>query len=665
MNDSPFQKARWIWTAAQTEPVNAYAQFRTLFKSSGHALLRVSVSGNYAAYVNGSLAAFGQYTDFPDHKTYSETDISEYCRPGENELLIEVHYSGNDFSSHADGDPGLICEVADGDKLLSTTSSANWLSRVDTRFAQGERPKLFVSLNYNFEFDARAALPDWEPPRELPGRGEIERRPLPPLPARRFKSLREISREEGRIVYDAGEETTGLLDFEVAASSGARIEISHAEYLVDGRINPAAVNGHRNFTDTYICREGENSFFHPLRRFGGRFFELRITGKAKVRRFGLRPVLHDWPAPPFSCSDPLFEKAHEISVRTLRLCHHEKYENCPWREQSICAADARNQMLFGYEFWGNFDTSLAMLDLFAQGLKANGFIRAAVPMQKPLWIPVFTFHWMLAVNEHALHLGSDIAFMRYCEQIEWMFYRILEHEIDGLWLPPDDEARWDYAECVNLEFDSDPPNAVYNLYLLEAVNAMLPRFEKLGNERIAERLKDVRSRLPAAFVRRFWNKERRAFADRVNASGEQEGFLAVIQVLSLLLGLVPAGEERGLLDRLIKGEYGDVALPTMPYLIRLIHEQGTENDKLWLHEKIRGIIKTHLDEGATTWWEDISGKNYAGGGGSLCHGWSAFVAWYESAWLLGRRPVEDGIYIEDPWTPPGFTCERKRRKSGK
>lgn len=669
MNTQFPQSAQWIWTASATAPVNAYVQFMTEF-TGRNALLRIAVSGNYAAYVNGEFAAFGQYTDYPEHKTYSETDISKFCREGRNELLIEVHYSGNDFSSHTDGEPGLIAEIVDVDRVIAA-SGADWFSRIDTRYAQGVRPKLFVSLNYNFAFDARVDLPEWRPSVILPSRGKITLRPVPPLPAGPFTTLtavrnvggsrgevrsksEEVRSEDSSILYDAGEETTGLLEFELAASAGTVVEIAHAEYLVDGKLNPMATTNGKNFIDTYICKEGTNTFFHPLRRWGGRYFELRCNGDATVNRFGLRPVIADLPTPEFSCSDPLFEKAHELSARTLRLCHHEKYENCPWREQSICAADARNQMLFGYGFWGNYDWAAAMLDLFAQGVKDNGFVRAAVPMSKSLWIPVFTFHWMLAVHEHALYSGSTTVFERHADLIERMFDKILASKRDGLWLPPDDPDRWDYGECVNLEWNSDPPNAIYNLYLHEAMVKLAPRFSKLGRNSVADSLEHATSEMISPFRARFWDEKKKVFADRINARGEREGYLAVVQVLALLQGLVPVGEERGLLERVRDGEFGNVALPTMPYLIRLIHEQGTEADKEWLHEKIRGIIRIHLDAGATTWWEDIRGTGYAGGSGSLCHGWSAFEAWYETAYLLGVRPVSDGVFESHPWHPNGM-----------
>jgi len=64
-----FEHARWIWLSSryQLEDVNQYAVFKTDFRvsESGKAVIRAAVFGNYACFINGKLAAFGQYTDFP------------------------------------------------------------------------------------------------------------------------------------------------------------------------------------------------------------------------------------------------------------------------------------------------------------------------------------------------------------------------------------------------------------------------------------------------------------------------------------------------------------------------------------------------------------------------------------------------------------------------
>ena len=81
-----------------------------------------------------------------------------------------------------------------------------------------------------------------------------------------------------------------------------------------------------------------------------------ISGPVRVRSFTFLPTDLKLPAPAeFHSEDRLLEASHRIGIRTLELCMHEHYEDCPWREQGLYAYDSRNQILYGYYVWGNYD----------------------------------------------------------------------------------------------------------------------------------------------------------------------------------------------------------------------------------------------------------------------------------------------------------------------
>ena len=64
-----------------------------------------------------------------------------------------------------------------------------------------------------------------------------------------------------------------------------------------------------------------------------------------------------------------------------------------------------------------------------------------------------------------------------------------------------------------------------------------------------------------------------------------------------------------------------------------------------------------VEVGDTTWWEDALGRGYAGGRGSLCHGWSAAIALYTARVILGVEPLEPGFrrYRCEPMALGGMT----------
>ena len=114
-----FAKAKWIWKEGE-EHNDEYADFLAYFnadKSQKHTL-KIAADSNYTVYINGGLAAFGQYADYPNYKVYDEIDISEYVRDGKNRMVIVVWYYGEDTQTYKHGDAGVIFEVSQENNIL-------------------------------------------------------------------------------------------------------------------------------------------------------------------------------------------------------------------------------------------------------------------------------------------------------------------------------------------------------------------------------------------------------------------------------------------------------------------------------------------------------------------------------------------------------------------
>lgn len=676
-NPFPLLKvAKWIWVADNRKEDNQYALFKTGFevkKNAEPVTLSISVGGNYDAFLNGERIAFSQYTDYPYKKTYTELDLTDRVKEGRNELSVTVHFSGNCFTSHQDGKPGLIAAVTQGGKTL-TASGESWLARRDVRFAHGPREKLFVSFNWTFAYDARAELPAWEKARVLPDRAcTMTKRPIEPsvivetvkVPVvKKGTLLRDNETYETNdlrykaavrdpksgetdgiyAVYDLGRECTGHPSFSLDVPRGTKIDIVHGEYLTDGIL----FNKQRNMVDTYIAKGGKETFAHFLRRVGCRYFELHVRGagtEVKVPELEFhRAELPNMATPPFATSDPFWMKAHDVSAETLRLCLHEKYENCPWREQSICMYDARNQMLFGYYYWGNYSKAKAMLELFADGLRPDGFMPVTAPGDRNLnlSIPSFTFLWFTALYEYTYYSGDLSVFAGYREMIRGMLDKILSLKKNALYIPPK-KALWNYCEAPELEHRTDSPNAFYNLYLLEALRRLSQLFEMTGDRADAERLAalaaDIAKKAPAY----YYDAAKGAYADAVLADGKKDVFHGHINALFMAQGLVPKDRFGSVLKQILDGRLSLPALNALIYLVQGVFDYGTDEDRLAIHKLLKTEYSKMLDAGATTWWEISLGSLYAGGMGSLCHAWSALPAWYEGAILLGVTPLEPGF----------------------
>ena len=96
-----FDKARWIWNRENAD-ADEFADFVCNFDGNGGDWkLNISADSDYNVYINGELAAFGQYADYPFYKIYDSIDVSDYVRRGNNLMVIKVWYYGIDTQTTA------------------------------------------------------------------------------------------------------------------------------------------------------------------------------------------------------------------------------------------------------------------------------------------------------------------------------------------------------------------------------------------------------------------------------------------------------------------------------------------------------------------------------------------------------------------------------------
>ena len=163
--------AHWIWPAAHTDPgaVNQYVEFLQDFEPSGgadDARLLISVDSNYAAWINGHFVGTGQFSDFPDKKSFDTLPVGAALRPGRNRLAILAYYCGENHQSYIKGRPGILYALKAGDTCAGSGTGTRW--RAAPAYRQGAMARLTVQLPFTFEYDA-ARDDDWIAPGYQPG----------------------------------------------------------------------------------------------------------------------------------------------------------------------------------------------------------------------------------------------------------------------------------------------------------------------------------------------------------------------------------------------------------------------------------------------------------------------------------------------------------------
>jgi alpha-L-rhamnosidase len=465
----------------------------------------------------------------------------------------------------------------------------------------------------------------------------LELRPLP-------------SGADGRyLVLDLGAEEVGLLEFAVEASAGAVLEIAYGEHLDDGRVR--AFVGPRHFADRYICREGTQWFQMPFRRLGGRYLEIHASHYTalKIRFLTLRRV--EYPTErlgSFAVADRFSTRLHEVSLRTLELGRHEHYEDCPWREQSLYAYDARLQALYGYYAFGDYRFPEVSLDLLGRSIDASGFVALTAPGEVPVNIPVYTFSWIVAAAEHGLFSGDLAVFRAHRAAMEKVLVDAFARrdEATGLHRPPEGVRYWNFYEWVpglcGVMGRSEAPGvfqAGYNLHLHEAVRAYLALLAQAG-ESSAEFTAGL-GRLGRAIQQNFWDEEAGLYASEWSRGG-RKGRHELIQALALHEGITPAADRDRVIAALTSDQLAPISVGSIYYAVRAVLDHSPAS-RAWIARRLAGIWEPMLFSGATSMWETANGGNDFDFAGSLCHPWTALPVWFHQAVVLGVHPLAPGF----------------------
>ena len=331
---------------------------------------------------------------------------------------------------------------------------------------------------------------------------------------------------------------------------------------------------------------------------------------------------------------------YKVAAKTLRLCAHEHYEDCPWREQALYAMDSRNQMLFGYGAFGETALPKESLRLLAQGQKPYGLLELCAPAMLPdkINIPSFSLIWVCALEEY-YRQTQDLPFVREMLPVAERIFAFFKSYLgeDGLVGMP--VGYWNFYEWAPMldgggtseekEARAKGADAPLNAFYLMALRAYRVLLKAVGEHVRALDADQRIAKTALAYHNAFYSPTHRAY--RLSTVGEwREQYPELVQALSVVADVCPnVGMRRGLVLRLADGAF----LPRVTLSHRVYYYDAllTEPD---LRERVLADVEEHwlpmLCAGATAFWETELGEADFDRAGSLCHGWSAapiYVYW--------------------------------------
>ena len=616
------EKARWIWLDEQILPDQYISFFQEFSCKKEKTVLKISAETNYIAYLNGKRVGFGQFAGYKNEKYYDELDITDFVKEGKNKLTVTVWYEGVNSATHIADRGGLIFAVCQGDRLVAR-SSQNTLCGLHTGYIQGRKKNITVQLGLTSGMIFGGEEIVYQKSKEVELTYNILPRPVKKLEEEDIALATPIT-VNGKTVYDLSRETVGYLFLRVECKDACAVKVAYGEHIKDGGVRQ--IIGGRDFSLDFECKKGENHFEQLFVRVACRYLEVIAPDGVTVKEVGMIPVRYPQTQKPRFLSG-LDGDIYDVCVRTLELCMHEHYEDCPWREQALYVLDSRNQMLCGYYAFEGSSFQRENLIFISKGRRSDGLLELTYPAVDTPAIPFFSVMYPVAVYEYIEHTGDKSILPTVMPTMKGIMsffkHKIGDNRLIGC-LP---RPYWNFYEWTDgsdgTSSDTDV-NDLYNkglttdLILNCAFIYSCQRFKKLC-EITGDSFEVALDGIKKAIIDNFYDIERGIY---FLCKDGQRKFSQLGNAFAMLVGL----DGKNLLSA-VKGEG---VIPASLSMIGYVYDSilKTEGGEEFVLNDIRRKYSYMLSEGATSVWETILGDADFDNAGSLCHGWSAMPVYY-------------------------------------
>ena len=627
-----FTTSEWIWANSSPQP-DEYSDFYTDFNyDNGNLALTISADSNYVIYLNGKIAGFGQYADYPWYKIYDEVDLTQYAVKGKNHLAVTVWYYGITTTSvYYKGNAALRFELYNNGSLISQ-SNHNTLCRKSVDYVSHKNKIITPQLGLSYFYDA--TLADGWLLGELVGFGNAYtvnqnlptyKRPCKTLLLEeKVCASKIIHHSDSDVIYDLGTNKVGFLKIEAYSEVEQTILVAYGEHL-NGEHVPQKIHN-RDFSVEIKLNKGITVYLNPFRRLGCKYFEVFSEAPLDLK-IGICPTTY----PVNEVKRPVLSKSeaqiYDICVNTLRLCMHEHYEDCPWREQALYSMDSRNQMLLGYFAFKEYEFPRANLKLIANDKHPSGLLSICYPQSGTWAIPSFSLHYFTSCLEYYKYSGDKALLTEVYDKLcDILNVFIAKMKNFGDVILPFPEF-WNFYEWrTGLSGDGDydkalpdmPLNALLSIALrnMDTICTVLNKPSDYG--KMAEKLNENINKT-------FFDSKKGLYFDQAST----KRYSQLSNSLAVMCGAVNRQNLTAFCEKLINDKsLTPITLSMQTFLFDALLKCNTEKYSEYILSEIERKYRPMVENGTGTVWETELGQADFDNAGSLCHGWSAIPIYY-------------------------------------
>jgi hypothetical protein len=495
-----------------------------------------------------------------------------------------------------------------------------------------------------------------------------------------------LERGNYSVDLDAGELATGYVMLETEGGRGSEITFIYAESyggpFLDGTrgdrmdCTKFALAG---FKDVYRPAGPRDSYeFFWWRTFRIVRVEVTVSDEALV----LHPLKYRETGYPLEVKTrpdtdpaaPWIADLWDISLRTLRRCMHETYEDCPYYEQMQYTFDTRLQMLFTYYVSGDTRLGLKTIDDFYRSILPEGIIQSRYPTNCPQVIPTFSISWLSMLSDYYDQTEDLSVLERYrptAEHILLWFRRkkgvmgLIENL--GYWNFLDWAPEWsDIQGSVRASFKG--PSTTQNLMYVYGLQILCKILNLLGFKDLMAYYLDEEQNIRKVIKEKCWDEKRGFFTEGPDFRDE---YTQHAQMWAVLTGTVTGKDAKALMERVLEStDLIKCTFPSQFYFFRALEEAGLYEKTEFQWEDWKRLLPLNLSTVPETPYDNSR---------SDCHAWSALLLYEYPAKILGVYPLEpgwksigikpQGVYLGkasgEVWTPAGTVTVSWKYEGGK
>lgn len=448
-----------------------------------------------------------------------------------------------------------------------------------------------------------------------------------------------------RVLVDLGDYVCAYPRVRVSGGRDCTIELRWSEALTHAP-RAGTDKGNRDeyagkhlvgLSDTFVCDGAEERLFEPHWWRAGRFVEVTVTTRDEPLTLdALEFVETRYPMHPQSSArttDVRLTGLLPVCVRSLQMCMHETYMDCPYYEQLMYAGDTRIQALMTLVLTDDTRMIRKAIEMFDHS-RANysGLTTSAAPSGSGQLIPPFSLWWVAMVHDLALWRGER-AFVaaamvgarevldRYCG------FR----NADGLVVNPPGWTFVDWVDRVLGGRESLPDDVLgaVNWQLVLSLTLAARVEEWLDEPELASRHRRRATELVAA-LDRLWVADSGAYAEDIHS----RHFSQHSQCLALLSGLLDEERADTVADTLCTDSgLAEASIYFAHYLFDTYRLLGRMD---LVFERLESWFAL-ADEGFRTTPEHFGETR------SDCHAWGGHPLYHYFAGILGIQPAAMGF----------------------